>query len=109
MLHRGEVMDMYSNRKVSIDAFSINRVISLNPAANVEYVVTNSKVERTSGSYCRYTCMLPNQLGLYQLLLLTFYPYLSIKADEKGHHYESIRLRKKAKINIGFALTNKDI
>lgn len=100
---------MYSNRKVNIDSFSINRVISLDPTSNIEYLVTNSKVERTSGSYCRYTSMLPSQLGLYQLLLLTFYPYLSIKADEKAHHYESIRLRKKIKINIGFTLTNKDV
>lgn len=44
LIQKGEVMDMYSNRKVVVDSFSVNRVISVNQKTNLEYLVTNSKV-----------------------------------------------------------------
>lgn len=86
-LNHGEVMDMYTNRKMTIDSLSINRVVSVKSSSSHLFLVTNSKHERNSGSYCRYTCMLPDQLGLYQILLLCFYPYLLIKADDKRSFY----------------------
>ena len=108
-LQRGEVMDVHSNRKVNVDNFSVNRIISVNPSMNIEYLVTNSKIDKVSGSYCRYTSLLPNQRGLYQLLLMMFYPYLTVRPDEGSNFYNIIKLRKKVKINVGFHLSNKDL
>lgn len=53
--------------------------------------------------------MLPDQLGLYQIMLLVFYPYISLRPDDDSNYYDNIRLRKKTKIKIGFPLTNSDI
>ena len=53
--------------------------------------------------------MLPDQLGLYQIMLLAFYPYISLRPDDNCNYYDNIRLRKKTKIKIGFPLTNSDI
>ena len=36
-------MDMYSNRKMTIDTLSINRIISIKDSSSNIYLVTNSK------------------------------------------------------------------
>ena len=64
-MNQAEAVDVYTNRRMRIDNLSVNRVISMKDCNDNLYLVTNTKHERSAGSYCRYTCLLPNKLGLY--------------------------------------------
>ena len=113
-MEEGSSSEFYKDHKITIDNFSINRVVAVasepsNNFPSVRYLVTTTIIQQSTRLTCRYSSLLPDIPYIDIILHIMFYPFVVLSPDKKFTRYDSINIKKKSKTKINYELTEEEI
>ena len=105
-MHVGRPVTFCREQTVTIDNYSLNRVVNYNEGDQQKFLIANNIVKQSSRMVARYTSLLPENIQHLEIIgHLLFYPFIQLVPNKSKTRYEFVQLKKKNRIPINYNLT----
>jgi hypothetical protein len=109
-MQQGRPVTFCKEQTVSIDNYSLNRVINVNEGDPQKFLIANNIAKQSSRMVARYTSLLPHHLPYLHIIgHLLFYPFVQLIPNRNRTRYEAIHLKKRHRIPLPYELTPHEI
>jgi len=106
-MQQGRPVTFSREQSVSIDNYSLNRIVNVNEGDNPKLLIANNIAKQSSRMVARYTSLLPSDIKYLDAIgHLLFYPFVTLITNKKKNRYQFIQLKKKHRIPINFNLND---
>lgn len=84
----GRPVTFGKEQAVTIDNFSLNRIVNFNENGNIKYLITNNIAKQSSRMIVRYTSVLPQNIQYIETIgHLLFYPFINLVSNKSKTRY----------------------